>query len=392
MSGPAEGTPADPVAGGGDLPSEARTETVEVHPGTLAGIVITAFALSVVISLAGAAKSSLTWIVIGGLLAMALDPVVRSIERRLQIRRSLALAMVIVLVVAAANLLIVAFGPRAINEARDFGRDIPGVVERLGELPVVGGRLRQADASAKVAQWLEDLPSKLSNDPEPLVSLTRTVLGGALAAFVTVLVAVALLLDGRRLASTARRLVPDGRRARFDRTLDVVYRTVGRYFAGSLLLASLTGTALFVGGLTFGVPLTPMLAVWAAMTNLIPQVGGFLGGSMFVLLGLTESPGTALACLVYFLVWQQIENHVLHPTIVGDAVNLSPPATMLAALVGGAAAGVPGALVAVPLLGAAKSILLELRPDLAGPPRVRRTPVWRRVRDRLSRPDRVANR
>ena len=72
VSGPAEGTPADPVAGGGDLPTGARTETVEVHPGTLAGIVVTAFALSVVISLAGAAKSSLTWIVIGGLLAMAL--------------------------------------------------------------------------------------------------------------------------------------------------------------------------------------------------------------------------------------------------------------------------------------------------------------------------------
>jgi putative heme transporter len=345
-----------------------------------------------VIGLARAAAHTLTWIVIGSLLAMALDPVVRSIERRLQIRRSLALAMVIVLVVAAANLLIVAFGPRAINEARDFGSDIPGVVERLGELPVVGGRLRQADASAKVAQWLQDLPSKLSNDPEPLVSLTRAVLGGALAAFMTVLVTVVLLLDGRRLAGTARRLVPDGRRARFDRTLDVVYRTVGRYFAGSLLLASLTGTALFVGGLAIGVPLTPMIAVWAAVTNLIPQIGGFLGGSMFVLLGLTQSPGTALACLVYFLVWQQIENHVLHPTIVGDAVNLSPPATLLAALIGGAAAGVPGALVAVPLLGAAKSVLLELRPDLAGPPRPRRTPAWRRVRNRFSRPEPTGNR
>lgn len=382
MSGPAQG-----ASNGGDAGAPAtRTETVEVHPGTLAGIVVTAFALSVLIALARAAQHTLTWIVIGSLLAMALDPVVRSIERRLQIRRSLALAMVIVLVVAAVNLLIVAFGPRAISEARDFTSDIPGVVERLGELPVVGSRLRQADASAKVATWLEDLPSKLSDDPEPLVSLTRAVLGGALAAFVTTLVAVALLLDGKRLTTTMRRLVPAARRPRFDRMADLVYRTVGRYFAGTLLLATSTGTALFVGGLAIGVPLTPMVAVWAAVTNLIPQVGGFLGGSMFVLLGLSESPGTALACLVYFLIWQQIENHVLHPTIVGDAVNLSPPATMLAALIGGATAGVPGALVAVPLLGAAKSILLELRPDLAGPPRTRRTPLWRRVQRALSRP------
>ena len=384
MSAPAEGTPA-PAAPA--RPARPGTETVDVHPATVAAVVGIAFALAIVGALARAAATTLTWIVIGTLLALALDPVVRSIERRLGIRRSIALAMVIAVVVASANLLVVAFGPRAIAEARSFGRDIPGVVQRLGELPLVGHRLRQADASAKVADWLAKLPTKLSNDPEPLVSLTRAVLGGALAAFMTVLVSVALLLDGRRLTRLARRLVPESRRERFDRVIGVVYRTVGRYFAGTLLLASLTGVALFVAGLAIGVPLTPMVALWAAVTNLIPQIGGFLGGSMFVLLGLTRSPGTALACLVFFLVWQQLENHVLHPTIVGEAVNLSPPATLLAALVGGATAGIPGALVAVPLLGVVKSIVLELRPDLAGPPRRRRRTLWRRLKDRRPRPE-----
>lgn len=359
------------------------TETVELHPVTLVSVVMTVFALSLLISFVREARTTLTWLVIGTLLALALDPVVRSIERRLAVRRSIALASVIVLVIASANLLVVAFGPRAIREAQSFTSDIPGVVARLGELPIVGDRLTRADAPAKVSQWLEDLPGKLSDDPEPIVSLTRSVLGGALAAFATVLVTVVLLLDGRRLARLARRLVPVRRRPDFDRVAGIVYRTVGRYFAGTLLLASATGMALFVGGLAIGVPLTPMVALWAAVTNLIPQIGGFLGGSVFVLLGLTRSPGTALACLVFFLIWQQIENHVLHPTIVGDAVNLSPPATLLAALVGGAAAGVPGALVAVPLLGAAKSVVLELRPDLGASGGRHRRPVWQRWRDKL---------
>jgi predicted PurR-regulated permease PerM len=83
------------------------------------------------------------------------------------------------------------------------------------------------------------------------------VLGGALAAFVTVLVAVALLLDGRRLAAQARRLVPESRRARFDRMSDLVYRTVGRYFAGTLLIATLTGVAMFAGGRRAGAPRPP---------------------------------------------------------------------------------------------------------------------------------------
>ena len=96
------------------------------------------------------------------------------------------------------------------------------------------------------------------------------------------------------------------------------------------------------------------------MTNLIPQVGGFLGGSLFVLLGATQGPTTLLICLAWFLVYQQFENHILQPTIVGDAVDLSPPVTMVAALIGASAFGVPGALVAIPLLGTTKAIVVEL--------------------------------
>jgi predicted PurR-regulated permease PerM len=80
-----------------------------------------------------------------------------------------------------------------------------------------------------------------------------------------------------------------------------------------------------------------------------------------VLLGRSRSPLTGVACLVWFLGYQQFENHVLQPTIVGEAVNLSPPVTMMAALIGGSTAGVPGALVAVPLAGLVKAVYLELR-------------------------------
>jgi predicted PurR-regulated permease PerM len=87
-------------------------------------------------------------------------------------------------------------------------------------------------------------------------------------------------------------------------------------------------------------------------------------------------------CLAEFLLYQQLENHVIQPTIVGEAVDLSPPITMMAALVGASAAGVPGALVAVPLLGAAKVLALELRPPPAGrepkPARRLRLPFKRR--------------
>jgi putative heme transporter len=138
---------------------------------------------------------------------------------------------------------------------------------------------------------------------------------------------------------------------------------VGKYFAGSLTVALLNGTVILTAGLLLGIPLAPLAGIWASITNLIPQVGGFLGGSFFVLLAVTEGPVTGLIAVVVFLAYQQFENNVIQPSVIGRAVNLTPPTTMLAALIGGAAAGVPGALAATPLLAAVKSVYLDVRGD-----------------------------
>ena len=116
----------------------------------------------------------------------------------------------------------------------------------------------------------------------------------------------------------------------------------------------------------------------------------------FVALGLTQSAVTGVICLVVFLIYQQTENHVLQPLIIGRAVRLTPPATMVAALIGVAAGGVIGGMLAIPLLGATKAIYLALRsPDLdrvpAGwvPPSEARCP---RRRFSARRPSRAAPR
>ena len=144
---------------------------------------------------------------------------------------------------------------------------------------------------------------------------------------------------------------------------------VGRYVAGSVLVAMMAGTYILVLGLILGVPLAPLAAAWITITNLIPQIGGALGGIPFVLLGLTQGVGTGLACAGGFLIYQQVENNLISPVVIGQVVKLSPPVTMAAALIGVSAGGVVGALIAVPIVGAVKSFYLELRPPAeAGPP------------------------
>jgi predicted PurR-regulated permease PerM len=206
---------------------------------------------------------------------------------------------------------------------------------------------------------VDDLPSRL--DDETVADIAGRVVGGVGTLLVVLVTAVAVMFDGDAIVARARRLVPPARRDRADEVGRIVYRSVGKYFAGSLTVALLNGFVILSAGLLLGIPLAPLAGVWAAITNLIPQVGGFLGGSFFVLLAVTEGPLTGAIALVVFLCYQQLENNVIQPAIVGKAVNLSPPTTMLAALVGGAAAGVPGALAATPVLGALKSVYLDTR-------------------------------
>jgi predicted PurR-regulated permease PerM len=334
---------------------------VDLDWRTILAVPVAVLALFTVFAFVRATRQTLTWIVIGTVLAVALDPVVDAVQRRLLVRRGVAVGVVGGAVVAAGVAVVLFLGPPAVREAQSFSSDLPGVVERLGELPIVGDRLRDADAPERVQEFIEELPERLSNDDQPLVRIVESAFGGALATFAVVLVTIVLLLDGHRIVLGLRRLVPLRRRGEVDDVLDILTRTIGHYFAGSLFVAVLSGLAMLVVGLVLGVPLAPLAAIWATLTNLVPQIGGFLGGSFFVLLGFADSPRTGVLCLAYFLVWQQIENHVITPTIVGEAVDLSPPTTMMAALVGGAAAGVPGALVAVPLIGSAKAIYYELR-------------------------------
>jgi predicted PurR-regulated permease PerM len=345
---------------------EPRSLVVDLDWRTSVVAVAAVLGLFALFEVAQGARQTLTWIVIGSLLAMALNPLVVAVGQRLHLRRGMAVGTVLVALIGFGTAAVLLLGPPALREAQNVSADLPNVAKELGDVPIIGDTLRKNDVPAKIDQFLRELPTRLGRDDEPVVTAVQAVLGGALAGLMTVLVTVALLLDGRRVLRAVRRLVPHEHRDRFDRASSVLYRTVGRYFAGSLLVALLAGLNILVVGLALGVALAPLAALWASLTNLIPQIGGFLGGSFFVLLAFAHSPTAGVICLAEFLLYQQLENHVIQPTIVGEAVDLSPPITMMAALVGASAAGVPGALVAVPLLGAAKVLALELRPPPAG--------------------------
>jgi predicted PurR-regulated permease PerM len=321
--------------------------------------------LLAVTALIRGAPRALTVLAVGTLLALALDPLVVRVDRRFPGGRGAGVAAVIFGLFAAAAVIAALLVPRAIDQGRELSRDTDRVVGQIEDLPIVGDDLARAGTADAIRRAINQLPDRLQGEDTPLVGAAQALADGMLVAFFTLLVTVSLLLDGHRLLRGARRLVPAHRREQADRLGRLAYQTFGRYVAGSLLVAGVAGLAILAVGLILRVPLTPLLALWVALFDLVPQIGGAAGGIPFVLLGFTRSATTGLICAVFFVLYLQFENHVLSPLIVGRSVKLSPPATMTAALVGVSAGGVVGALVAVPVVAAAKAAYLELRPRKA---------------------------
>lgn len=346
----------------GASPAELPVRTVDLDWRSVAMMLATFVAIIAITGFVRSVPRVASALAVAVILTLALNPGVSMLQRRARLPRSAAVVTIVLAVAslfAAIGLLLV---PPAVRQARDLSQELPSVVADLGDLPLIGDQLVQADAPARLERALRELPARLAGDTTPLERAALRLADGLLAAILTLLLTITLLIDGPRLVRGVHRLLPPARRARADTLGDLVYRVVGHYVAGSLTVAGVAGITVLIAGLALGVPLTPMAAVWVAMWDLVPQVGGAMGGIPFVLLGLTQGVGIGLACLVFFLVYLQLENHVLGPLLVGKSVKLSPPATMTAALIGVSAGGVVGALLAVPAVGAAKAIYLELRP------------------------------
>jgi predicted PurR-regulated permease PerM len=326
---------------------------------TFAYLVLAILGALALIAIFRGTTTMLTRIALGIVIALALDPLTRSLQRRFEMRRGFAVVIVALGAAAIAGLLIGVLGPKAVAQARQFSEELPQTLDQLEDLPLVGGFVRDNQVADKVQDWLRRLPEQFTD--ERVSELASTLISGVASVAIVVVVAITVLVDGENLLGRFRRLLRPEHRDRADAAGRVMYRTLGRYFGGSVTVAVLMGLYVLALGLLLGIPLIPVAAVWAAITDLIPQVGGFLGGAFLVLLATTQGVTTGLIAAAAFIVYMNFENHVIQPAIVGRSVDLTAPTTMVAAFVGGAVAGVPGALVATPIVGAAKAIYLEAR-------------------------------
>jgi len=304
-------------------------------------------------------------VLMAAVLAIGLDPAVRFIERRGRSRgRAVGLIFVAALGVGVLFALLVI--PPFVTQVGELGDNIPGYAAELAERDdAIGRYVRENDVADRLQKFVEDLPKTISRSFGTIVGVAGKV-GSLLFNVVTVaILTIYFMLALPRMRRSAAIWFAPETRDRAEDVMDQAISRIGGYVAGILTTASIAGSSALLfftilGLLNIGIPFAVPLALFSGLAGLIPAVGAYIGAAPAVIVGFFQSGLTGVLVLVYFIVYQQVENYVIQPRIMKNAVNLSPTGVIIATLVLGSLGGFAGAVLALPVTAIVKVIIMEV--------------------------------
>lgn len=328
-----------------------RMSPSQVRPRTILVIIFTVLAVAVGLFLLWELRQVVRWVVIATFLAVALNPAVDWLQGR-HIRRSVAVGLVyvvFVLVVAGLGALIV---PPLVAQVQALIAAVVDIFQRPGGLERMvqdlANRYGLGPYLSALREQAKALPSSLNAAAAPLLAVTRGIIGSITALLSILLLTFFLLLDGANFVEAGLRIFPQRQRPILRNVLGQSARAVYGYISGNLAISLIAGVTAFIAMTLLHVPFAIPLALLVALLDLIPLVGATLGAAIVVIVGFFVSPLTGIILIIYFFVYQQVENNVLQPLVYGRSVHLHPLVIFLAVLAGGQLLGILGALLAIP--------------------------------------------
>ena len=308
-------------------------------------------------------RVALTLTGIAALLALALQHGVVRLER-LGLRRGLAIALVLFLLVVLVVCLGMLVIPTAVTQGEALLAQLPALMNEVRSLSVFHLLSRHFEALAQLGQSGEVPVPARSPGLLTMPPLLRAI-GGAVslagAALTVFFLVVFMLAFGGGLLRRMLAQVPTEYRARYERVLHKVYHAIGGYLSGLTLIctinATLTTTVLALLGLPFFLP----LGIASGFSSMVPYAGPVVAGGFITLVTwVTAGPWQATVVLIYFVLYGQLEGNVLAPLVFRRTVHVNPLLTLMAVLFCAELAGIVGAVVAVPVVATVQIIVREL--------------------------------
>jgi len=315
-------------------------------------------------------------IVAAGFFTLILNPLVVALQRWGIRRRGWAVAVVAIWTVLVFGGLLAAFGYPLVNGLTHFSHQLPAYVQSAengrGWIGQLIHRLHLEAWVARTAPRLQSLGASLAR---PALSVGKGA-ASLLATLGTIFALIVLfLLEGPKIRKGLLQVMPSERAAYYIRVAGEISQSATGYAFGNLLTSLIAGVVIFVTLTVLGVPFPLLWALWVALVDFLPMIGGALAGIPTVLFALGHSLTAGLVTAAAFIAYQQIENHVLNPVVMSRTVNVNPLLVLLSVLVGtsigdwlgGFFGSFVAALLSIPVAGALQVIARELWQATASP-------------------------
>lgn len=358
---------ARPAAEAARLPAEP---TARLGPPTPRVAVVIAAAV-VVVAVLFAAGSAVRPFVVGLLLAYLLDPLVERFAR-LGLPRWLAVLLVYAITVAVVAFALAIAIPPLVQQIATFTTELPDIVKliqyQLDHLNELYDRIGlpvelRTFADSIVAASLDAVHNLDISFLQPIIDSAASFVTSIFGYLILPAWLFFLLKDRPRLQASMDRSLPEAWRRDTWAIVGIIHEVFGKWVRGQLILGGVVGLASFIGLTVLGFSVdgifgrfAVLLAIIAALGELIPIIGPIISAVPAVLLGLTAGPVPALAALLLYFGIQQVENSVLVPKIQSDAIDLHPSLIITALIIGGAIFGLLGAILALPVTAAFRDV------------------------------------
>jgi len=365
--GPPEApTPAGPSSRQARLWSDAAARGIPLPAIlTTCGVVVGIYLAG---KLAYRMRDVLLMILVAGFVAVILNPMVNSVQRRVR-RRGWAVTIVIGWATLVFIGLAVLFGHPLVNGVTHLSARLPSYVQDAADgHGWIGQLMRRFHLQEWVAQNAPKLQTLGTSLARPALSFGKgaaSVLGTLLTIFALSLL---LLLEGPKIWTGLLGWLSPARADRWSRMAREINESVTGYVVGDLLTSVICGLVVFVTLAILGVPFPLLWALWVALVDFLPMIGGALAGIPTVLFATAHSLTDGIVTAAVFVAYQQLENHVLNPVIMGRTVKINPLLVLLAVLfgtslgdwVGGVFGAFVAALLSIPCAAALQVIVREI--------------------------------
>ncbi len=331
---------------------------------TIIRVMLVAGGFIIALLLLWALKQALVLIVLSFFLALALNPPVSFLAERMpRDSRALGTGAAYLIVLFIIGLFVYMAVPPLVSDSRELIERLPTYIDELREEEgFIADAINEYDLDTEARELVNSITSRLGNSDGPILNSIGRITSSLISLITVLVLTFLMLIEGPMWLNLFWSVYPDDKEERHRKVAQKMYHVVTGYVNGQLLVALTAGVTSMVFMILIAridaqtaVPLAGIVG----LSGLVPLIGTTLGSAVVIIIALLNSVGAAVAMLIFFIVYQQVENNAIQPFIQSKTIDMSPLLVLTSVIVGFTAGGILGGLVSIPVAGMLRVLIVH---------------------------------